>query len=55
MLTAPQIIQTEVQHAAVIHLTIPRHEMMRVFGPACRQSGAHGIQRSLRRPACGLG
>ena len=34
MLTAPQIIQTEVQHAAVIHLTIPRHEMMRVFGPA---------------------
>jgi hypothetical protein len=34
MLTAPQIIQTEVQHAAIIHLTIPRHEMMRVFGPA---------------------
>src|SRR5260370_5175661 len=34
MLTAPQIIQTEVQHAAVIHLTIPRHEMMGVFGHA---------------------
>ena len=34
MLTAPEIIQTEVQHAAIIHLTIPRNEMMRVFGPA---------------------
>jgi len=34
MLTAPQIIQTEVQHAAIIHLTIPRSEMRSVFGPA---------------------
>ena len=34
MLTTPQIIQTEVQHAATIHLTIPRNEMMKVFGPA---------------------
>ena len=34
MLTAPQIIRTEVQHAAIIHLTIPRNEMRKVFGPA---------------------
>src|SRR3981189_974897 len=34
MLTTPQIMQTEVQHAAVIHLTIPRNEMGKVFGPA---------------------
>ncbi len=34
MLAAPQIIQTEAQPAAVIHLTVPRNEMMKVFGPA---------------------
>ncbi len=34
MLAAPQIIKTDVQEAAVIRLTIPRGEMMKVFGPA---------------------
>lgn len=34
MLATPQIIQTKVQEAAVIRLTIPRSEMMKVFGPA---------------------
>ena len=34
MLATPQIIKTEVQEAAVIHLTVPRSEMMQVFGPA---------------------
>ena len=34
MLATPQIIQTNVQDAAVIRLTIPRSEMMKVFGPA---------------------
>ncbi len=34
MLATPQIIQTDVQKAAVIHLTVPRSEMMKVFGPA---------------------
>jgi hypothetical protein len=34
MLSAPQIIQTTAQPAAVIHLTVPRNEMMKVFGPA---------------------
>jgi effector-binding domain-containing protein len=34
MLATPQIIKTDVQQAAIIHLTIPRSEMMKVFGPA---------------------
>jgi len=34
MLSTPQIITTDAQDAAVIRLTIPRGEMMKVFGPA---------------------
>lgn len=34
MLDTPQIIQTTAQPAAVIHLTVPRSDMMKVFGPA---------------------
>jgi effector-binding domain-containing protein len=34
MLTSPQIIETTAQTAAVIHMTIPRHEMKKAFGPA---------------------
>ncbi len=34
MLATPQIIQTQVQEAAIIRLTIPRSEMMKVFGAA---------------------
>jgi effector-binding domain-containing protein len=34
MLANPQIIQTTAQTAAIIHLTVPRSEMMKVFGPA---------------------
>ena len=34
MLATPQIIQTNAQESAVIRLTIPRSEMMKVFGPA---------------------
>ena len=34
MLATPQIIKTDAQQAAVIHLTIPRSEMMKLFGPA---------------------
>jgi effector-binding domain-containing protein len=34
MLATPQIVQSSVQEAAVIRLTIPRSEMMKVFGPA---------------------
>lgn len=33
MLDAPQIVQTTAQPTAIIHFTIPREEMMNVFGP----------------------
>ena len=34
MIATPQVTKTEAQQAAVIHLTIPRSEMMKAFGPA---------------------
>src|SRR6476660_333834 len=34
MIDTPQIVQTSVQKAAVIRLTIPRSEMMKVFSPS---------------------
>ncbi len=34
MLSIPEILQTVAQPAAVIHLRVPRSEMMKVFGPA---------------------
>lgn len=34
MLSTPEIVQTSVQEAAVIRLTIPRSEMQKQFGPA---------------------
>ncbi|MHB1206119.1 MAG: GyrI-like domain-containing protein [Rhodospirillaceae bacterium] len=34
MISTPQVIQTATQDAAVIHLAIPRSEMMKAFGPA---------------------
>jgi effector-binding domain-containing protein len=34
MLATPEVITTDVQEAAVIRLTIPRSDMMKVFGPA---------------------
>ena len=34
MLATPQIVRTEAQEAAVIHLVIPRGEIRTVFGPA---------------------
>src|SRR6266478_5250198 len=37
MLATPQVIRTDVQKAAVIHLTVPRSEMMKMFGPAVRE------------------
>lgn len=37
MLDTPQIIQTTAQSAAVIHLTVPRSDMMKVFGPAAAE------------------
>jgi effector-binding domain-containing protein len=37
MLDTPQIIQTTAQTAAVIHLIVPRSDMMKVFGSAVRE------------------
>jgi effector-binding domain-containing protein len=34
MISIPEIIQTKAEEAAVIHLTVPRSAMMKVFGPA---------------------
>jgi effector-binding domain-containing protein len=34
MISTPQIVQTSAEQAAVIRLTIPRSDMMKVFGPA---------------------
>jgi effector-binding domain-containing protein len=34
MISTPAIIQTEAHAAAVIYITTPRNEMMKVFGPA---------------------
>lgn len=34
MLSAPHIINTDIQEAAVIRLTIPRSQMRELFGPA---------------------
>ncbi|MEP6899208.1 MAG: GyrI-like domain-containing protein [Rhodanobacter sp.] len=34
MLDEPQIVQTEYQHTAVIHLTIPRNQIQSLMGPA---------------------
>ena len=34
MLDTPHIVQTTAQPAAVIHLTVARSDMMKVFGPA---------------------
>lgn len=37
MIDEPQIIQTTAQTTAVIHLTVPRAEMMKVFGPGVEE------------------
>jgi len=34
MIATPQVVQTTAQAAATIHLTVPRSEMMKAFGPA---------------------
>jgi len=36
-ISQPRLIETRARHTAVIHLTIPRAEMMHVFGPAVQE------------------
>jgi len=47
MISTPQIIQTSRQEAAVIHLTVPRSEMMKVFGPAVRELMAELVAQGV--------
>jgi len=37
MMATPEIVQTRAQAAAVIHIAVPRSDMMKVFGPAVRE------------------
>ncbi|MEO6447137.1 MAG: GyrI-like domain-containing protein [Gemmatimonadaceae bacterium] len=37
MIDTPQVVQTTARHTACIHLTVPRGEMMHVFGPAIQE------------------
>ena len=37
MLEKPQITQTKAQHAAIIHLTIPREDIRQVMGPSYKE------------------
>jgi effector-binding domain-containing protein len=48
MLATPQIIDTTVQTAAVIRLTIPRSEMMKSFGPAAGELMAALAAQSVK-------
>ena len=47
MLDKPQIVQTEVQPAAVIRLTIPRAEIKTVMGPAIAEVMAAVVAQGL--------
>jgi len=49
VLATPEVIETNVQEAAVIRLTIPRSEMMKVFGPAVGE-----LMAALAAVRCGF-
>ena len=48
MISTPQIFQAPAQAAAIIHITVPRSEMMKVFGPAVGELlavlGSQGVE-----------
>ena len=48
MISIPQIFQTETEAAAVIHLTVPRTEMRKVFGPAVGELMAALAEQSVK-------
>jgi len=65
MIESPKIVQTTAHQAAVIHLTIPRSEMMTKFGPAVQELMAtladQGVKpvgavfaHHLSRPTCSI-
>jgi len=47
MIATPEIVQTKPEMAAVIHLTIPRAEMMKSFGPAVGELVAELAKQGL--------
>jgi len=48
MIESPKILHVKTEAAAVIHLTIPRSEMMKVFGPAVGELMAALANQSVR-------
>lgn len=48
MISRPQILQTKAEAAAVIHLTVPRSDMMKVFGPAVGELLAALAEQGLK-------
>ena len=48
MISTPQILQTKSESAAVIHLKIPRNEMMKAFGPAAGELMAELKKQSVQ-------
>jgi len=48
MIETPKILQVKTEAAAVIHLTIPRSEMMNVFGPAVGELMAALANQSVK-------
>lgn len=48
MIDEPQIVDTPIQHAAVIHLTIPREEIRNVMGPGLAELMATVAAQGLK-------
>jgi effector-binding domain-containing protein len=48
MIATPEIVQTKAEMAAVIHLTIPRADMMKSFGPAVGELIAELARQGVR-------
>jgi effector-binding domain-containing protein len=47
MISIPEILQTEAEAAAVIHLTVPRSEMRKEFGPAVGELMAALVEQGV--------
>src|SRR6201984_2598866 len=48
MISIPEIIQTKAEEAAVIHLTVPRSAMRKVFGPAVGELMAALAEKAVK-------
>src|SRR5260370_35186679 len=54
MISIPQIFQTEAEAAAVIHLTVPRSEMRKAFGPAVGELMAALAEQGVKPSSAGF-